>query len=183
MRTGTSCGHWCRRSCRSSGSRDDRGAERREGCAEGGPVRPPQCPADNAACCTQAPTTATMIHLAEDSRHSYPSRLPRLGIGSRSVEWDLDNVRAFPAREAASLSRKLALSSASVFVDAYRGQRNSQDLWIGVSRRVVPRSSSRPARIRDHWAVGRPSSRNWPPLEPQRCGQPSGESSQNSCRP
>ena len=24
---------------------------------------------------------------------------------------------------------------------------------------VVPRSSSRPARIRDHWVVGRPSSR------------------------
>ncbi len=28
----------------------------------------------------------------------------------------------------------------------------------------------RPALIRDHWAVGRPSSWNWPPLEPQRCG-------------
>jgi NAD(P)-dependent dehydrogenase (short-subunit alcohol dehydrogenase family) len=48
---------------------------------------------------------------------------------------------------------------------------------------IGPRSSSRPARIRGHWAAGRPSSRNWPPWEPQRCGQPSGESSQNSCRP
>ena len=47
----------------------------------------------------------------------------------------------------------------------------------------VPRSSSRPARSRDHWAVGRPSRLNWPPTVSKDCGQPSGESSQTSCRP
>jgi len=36
----------------------------------------------------------------------------------------------------------------------------------------VPRSSERPAASRDHWAVGRPSSRIWSPLESHRCGQP-----------
>src|SRR5579859_1199764 len=50
----------------------------------------------------------------------------------------------------------------------------------------VPRSSERPAASRDHWAMGRPLMRK--PLGslvffPHRCGQPSGESSQTSCRP
>src|SRR5215469_10080903 len=51
---------------------------------------------------------------------------------------------------------------------------------------VAPRSSERPAASRDHWAMGRPLVRK--PLgslvfSPHRCGQPSGEFSQVSCRP
>lgn len=45
------------------------------------------------------------------------------------------------------------------------------------------RSSSWPAAIRAHCAVGRPSLRNCWPRVSYGCGQPDGESSQVSCRP
>jgi uncharacterized protein YbjT (DUF2867 family) len=45
------------------------------------------------------------------------------------------------------------------------------------------RSSGWPAARRGHWAVGRPSVRNWSPWTPNGWGQPEGESSQVSCRP
>jgi hypothetical protein len=56
-------------------------------------------------------------------------------------------------------------------------------LLVSPQRPAVPRSSERPAASRDHWAVGRPSVRNWSPVFAQCCGQPAGESSQVSCRP
>jgi protein-S-isoprenylcysteine O-methyltransferase Ste14 len=49
------------------------------------------------------------------------------------------------------------------------------------SRGVLPRSSENPALRRDHWALGRPSTRSVSMLSV--CGQPAGESSQVSCLP
>src|SRR5215472_2033449 len=61
--------------------------------------------------------------------------------------------------------------------------------WLksgAVALAPVPRSSERPAASRDHWEMGRPLLRKALGslvFSPHRCGQPSGEFSQVSCRP